>query len=150
MGLYEGETSLYFMIAQGDIDTVDWLIKEGARCISSLIFWILFNRLFRWLIAWHHRKFKITIFSHIPSKNSCCDNEFASRRVSFCIYNGIRALFVTSMLCIWTDLIKNLMDCFFVPGLCKKFSFQMFFRSSDSLHPTCLSSFESIVFEFVL
>jgi hypothetical protein len=31
MGLYEGETSLYFMIAQGDMDTVKWLLENEAR-----------------------------------------------------------------------------------------------------------------------
>jgi hypothetical protein len=31
MGLYEGETSLYFMIAQGDSATVEWLLENNAR-----------------------------------------------------------------------------------------------------------------------
>jgi hypothetical protein len=31
MGLYEGESSLYFMIAQGDLDTVKWLLEKKAR-----------------------------------------------------------------------------------------------------------------------
>ncbi len=31
MGLYEGETSLYFMIAQGDFATVEWLLEQNAR-----------------------------------------------------------------------------------------------------------------------
>jgi hypothetical protein len=31
MGLYEGESLLYFMIAQSDLDTVKWLLEKKAR-----------------------------------------------------------------------------------------------------------------------
>ena len=31
MGLYEGDTALYFMIAQGDHKMVTWLHQHGAR-----------------------------------------------------------------------------------------------------------------------
>ena len=30
MGLYEGETSLYFMIVQGDKDAVQWFLSQQA------------------------------------------------------------------------------------------------------------------------
>jgi hypothetical protein len=31
MGLYEGESSLYFMIVQRDLDSVKWLLDKDAR-----------------------------------------------------------------------------------------------------------------------
>ena len=34
MGLYEGETPVYFMIAQGDLEMVDWFHKQGVRWAS--------------------------------------------------------------------------------------------------------------------
>ena len=35
MGLYEGETLLYFMIAQCDVNMVKWLCDKGARSHHS-------------------------------------------------------------------------------------------------------------------
>ena len=31
MGLFEGQTALYFMIAQGDMKMVEWLHENKAR-----------------------------------------------------------------------------------------------------------------------
>ncbi len=49
MGLYEGETSLYFMIAQGDSATVEWLLENNARyhnLISAFLHFLSIMNLF--------------------------------------------------------------------------------------------------------
>mmetsp|Transcript_60930 Transcript_60930/g.127721 ORF Transcript_60930/g.127721 Transcript_60930/m.127721 type:complete len:990 (-) Transcript_60930:733-3702(-) len=49
MGLYEGETSLYFMIAQGDSATVEWLLDHDARSDQKFVGLFLRPRYRTWV-----------------------------------------------------------------------------------------------------